>query len=115
MLNHFKKRLMKKGSLPAFSEKFRTDHGYEFHKEFPEILLKIYKNKKSVLAVNFENTFGSIHVFRNQKHFDLILDKLKEDFTSHLKKGKCCELTDQQKRQIQQEKLQSFLEKKYAN
>lgn len=103
---------MNKRSLPAFSEKFRKDHGYEFHKEFPDILLKIYKNKKSILAVNFENTFGSVHMFRNQKHFDLILDKLQEDFASHLKKGKCCELTDEQKRLIQQERLESFIGKK---
>ena len=74
------------GPLLVFSQQFLVDNGYELYDELPELQLKIYKNKEFLLGVDFQNANGSVHLIKNKKNFDKVLEKMKENFAGYLRK-----------------------------
>ena len=73
------------GRPPVFSEKFLVDNNYQPYDELPEIKLKIYKNNKFLLCVDFNNMNGSIHRIKNKKNFEKILAIMKEEFAKYMR------------------------------
>jgi hypothetical protein len=105
---------MKRKGLPAFSENFIKENNYTLHVEFPELELKIFTNEKFILAVDPENTHGSVTIIRNKKNYHKVLGDIKKDFANYIKKP-IEENTmddDATKCQIQNEKLEKLFNKK---
>jgi hypothetical protein len=108
----------KKSQLPMLTEKFLNEHGFEEYDVYTDIQMKLYKNKTHLLAVDFNNTFGSIHLVKNQEKFNQVLDTVKENFSCYKKRnnGECRpNETDQEKKERQEKELeerhQIFLQK----
>lgn len=103
---------MKEKHLPMFSKNFIKENNFIKHLEYPNIQLTVYRNKTHILGIDDNNTFGSIHLIRGKKKFDQILSIIKDNFTSHFERNNTDNiLTDERKRQIQEEKIENFLSK----
>ena len=102
-----------------FGKNFLTNNNFELHAEYPDIQLTVYKNKTHLLGVDENNTFGSIHLVKNKKNFNHVLETIKKNFSCHLKNNNSeskLKETDQEKKERQERELetkhQDFLNRK---
>lgn len=114
--------MKEKKHLPMFGVDYLTDNNFVLQPEHSDSQLMVYRNETKLLIIDKDNTYGSLHLIKNNKkskrEFNQLLKNIKENFYCFSKNNNDeCKMTetDKEKRERQEKELeerhQVFLQK----